>query len=114
MSKVSGEDLKMLAIFLFFLVFNTFVIWLVQVCQDRIGKLKTITSIYKHLLSKGPIGILFIQYSLTFTFDLSCYTIYPWIVLLKSREDYHQIWTEMPHQKVNKAGDIIKYGVFFL
>ena len=96
MITISDGDIKMLVTFIIFIVLDSTVVWVVQIFQDTLGRLTTIISRYIHftIFYEGSIRIRFIQYLLTFVFDLFWFTVYPWVVLLNSREDYHQIWTD--------------------
>ena len=47
------------------------------------------------IFSKGFLMVFFIQFFKTYMFEMSIYTIFPSIILLRSMDDYYQIWTQI-------------------
>jgi hypothetical protein len=102
MKSVLDGDISMVLSFIIFVVLETFLIWYVQTYQNKLGSLiflcNHFVSILRYFL--GSIGIFMIQYSFTFLFELFWYTIFPLIILIKSWEDYYQLWTGTPSKQV--------------
>ena len=54
------------------------------------------------IILQGNLLIFCLVYLETFLFELLLYTIFPCVVLYRSRENYHQIWTQGIAQQVWK------------
>ena len=49
----------------------------------------------------GNLLVFFVQYFETFLFEFSFYTVFPCLILFRSRVDYYQIWSARQDIKVN-------------
>ena len=84
------------ATYIFWVFLDNILIWTVQAYQDEIGKYEKKICI----ISLGQTLAFFVLYLENFLFEFIWYTLFPCVVLYRSKSWYYQIWSRSRSRSV--------------